>query len=175
MRVLTLIVVCAAALAVPASAAQVNPKALVLQQRDLPADFQLDRTKSGVLTNAEARDPVDPAFVTRAGRITGYFVQYVQPGRGSGIQSQVDLFRKPGGARMMLERVHESWLNLANGDPSGRARIGTEGWFFGGDVDTIVYWRYGRAAAYVLGINMSKQRTLALARLQQRRIAAALR
>jgi opacity protein-like surface antigen len=175
MRVLTLIAVCAAAFAVTASAAQVNPKALVLQQRDAPAGFQLDRTKSGLLTNAEVRDPSDPTFEARAGRTTGYFVQYVQRGTGSGVQSQVDLFRKPGGARMLLERVHASWLKLANGDPWGRARIGTEGWYFGGDVDSAVYWRYGRAVGFVLGIGMSRQQTLALARLQQRRIAAALR
>jgi hypothetical protein len=160
--------------ALPASAAQVEPRALVLQRSDVPADFRLDPTKSGAVPNAEVPDPYDPAFVARTGRITGYFVQYVQPGAGVGLQSRADLFRKPGGARMMLARVHEGWLKLAYGDSWGRVRIGAEGWFFGGDVDTAVYWRHGRVFALVLGINMTKARTLELARKQQRRIAAAL-
>ena len=160
--------------ALPASAAQVDPKGLVLQRSDVPANFRLDPAKSGVVPNSDVRDPSDPTFVSRAGRVTGYFVQYVEPGAGSGLQSQVDMFRKPGGARMMLARVHQAWLKLAHGDPWGRVRIGNEGWFFGGQVDTAVYWRNGRAVGLVLGINLSKKRTLALARKQQRRIAAAL-
>jgi hypothetical protein len=160
--------------AVPASAAPVDPRALVLQRSDVPVEFRLDPARSGVVSNSEVPTPDDPSFVARAGRTTGYFVQYVLPGAGSGLQSQVDLFRKPGGARMMLARVHESWLKLANGDQWGRVRIGNEGWFFGGQVDTAVYWRHGRAAALVLGINLNKKRTIALARKQQRRIAAAL-
>jgi hypothetical protein len=168
------IVLLALLFAIPASAARVDPKRLVLQQRDVPAGFRLDLTKSGVLTNAEVADPSDPTFMARAGRVTGYFVQYVHPLTGAGLQSQVDLFRKPGGARMMLARVHESWMRLANGDPWGRVRIGDEGWYFGGLADTAVYWRDGRAVGLVLGISLSKARTIALARKQQRRIAAAL-
>jgi hypothetical protein len=175
MRALTLSVVCIGlVLALPAAAAQVNPKALVLQQRDVPAGFQLDRTRSGPATNADVRDPSDPSFQARAGRISGYFVQYVQPGVGVGVQAQVDLFRNRGGARMQLGRLHEGWLKLAAGDPWGRVRIGDEGWFFGGDADTAVYWRQGRAVGHLLGISMTKQQTLALARKQQRRMAAAL-
>lgn len=160
--------------ALPASAARVDPKGLVLQRSDVPVGFRLDPARSGVVPNPEFRTPDDPSFAARAGRVTGYFVQYVQPGAGSGLQSQVDLFRKPGGARMMLARVHEGWLKLARGDPWGSVRIGNGGWFFGGQVDTAVYWRHGRAVGLVLGINLSKSRTIALARKQQRRIAAAL-
>jgi hypothetical protein len=157
----------------PASAAQVDPKRLVLQRSDVPADFRLDLTKSGPVPNTEVRIPYDPTFVARTGRISGYFVQYVQQG-GTGLQSQADLFRKPGGARMMLARMHEGWLKLANGDPWGRVRIGDEGFFFGGQVDTAVYWRHSRAVGLVLGINLSKARTVALARKQQQRIVSAL-
>lgn len=160
--------------ALPASAARVDPKGLVLQRSDVPAGFRLDLSKSGVVSNAETADPSDPTFMARAGRITGYFVQYVQPRTGSGLQSQVDLFRKPGGARMMLGRVHGSWMRLANGDPWGRVRVGDEGWFFGGQVDTAVYWRRGRAVGLVLGINLGKARTVALARKQDQRIAASI-
>jgi hypothetical protein len=160
--------------ALPASAAQLDPKRLVLQRSDVPTDFRLDLARSGVVPNSDVEAPADPTFAARTGRITGYFVQYVHAGTGSGLQSQVDLFRKPGGARMMLARVHEGWQRLANGDPRGRVRIGDEGFFFGGQVDTAVYWRHGRAAGLVLGISLSKARTVALARKQQRRIAAAL-
>jgi hypothetical protein len=75
---------------------------------------------------------------------------------------------------MMLARVRENWVRLAPSDPSSRARIGTEGWVFGGPVDTLVFWRYGRAFALVLGVNVNKQQTLVLARKQQQRIAARL-
>lgn len=175
MRLVTAVAVAAATLVVPASAAEVDPKALVLQQRDVPAGFRLDDAKSGVLANEEVRASDDPAFIGRSGRITGYLVQYAQREHGIGLQSRVDLFRRSAGARMMLARVHRSWQRLAPTDPSGRARIGDEGWVFGGPVDTIVFWRSGRAFALVLGVNLTKKPTLALARIQQRRIAAALR
>lgn len=38
--------------AVPASAADVDPQLLVVRQADVPARFQLDRDESGVRTNA---------------------------------------------------------------------------------------------------------------------------
>lgn len=174
MRVMLFAAVCASALAVPASAAQVDPKALVVQQRDVPAEFRLDRAQTGVVTNSEVRVPYEPTFVARSGRITGYVVQYVHPDRDTGVQSGADVFRRPAGARMMLARGRETWRKLAQGDPWGRAGIGTESWALGGSVDTIVLWRYDRIFAVVLGVGMTKQRTLALARIQQRRIAAAL-
>jgi hypothetical protein len=173
MRALTLFAVCAAfVLAVPASAGGLDPRALVLQQADVPAGFQLDRAQSGIQTNTDLRDD---AFVARSGRITGYLAQYVQRQPSSGVQSRVDLFRRPAGARMMLAKAKDWWRRFGQGEPPPRrGQIGAESWIFGGFVDTVVIWRYGRAYALVLGVGMTKQRTLALARAQQRRIAAAL-
>lgn len=174
-RLATLAIVCAAALVSAASAGNVDPRALVLQQRDVPAGFERDHAQSGALPNDDVRFSDAKAFVTRSGRVGGYLAQFVERDRGIGLQSRVDLFRRPAGARMMLARVYDRWQQLASTDPYGRVRIGTEGWVFGGPVDTIVFWRSGRTFAWVLGVNMTRQPTLALARKQQRRIAAVLR
>jgi hypothetical protein len=164
-------------LAVPASAAAVHPRALVLQRADVPAEFVLDRAESGVRRNDGAffPDGDNEAFVARSGRITGYVAQYVKRGRDVGIQSSVDVFRRPVGARMMLVRVHGWWRRLGGGNPGRRGDISAESWVYAGSIDTVVLWRFGRIYGSVLGFGLSEDRTLALARVQQRRIAAALR
>jgi hypothetical protein len=168
------IALCVAVVVVlPAAAAELDPKTLVLQQADVPARFQLDRAQSGVRTNANAGE--DAKFLARSGRITGYVAQYVQRQPSRGVQSRVDLFRRPAGARLMFARANEKWRRFTQGEPRQRGRIGTESWIYGGFVDTVVIWRYGRAYAFVLGLGMTKERTLTLARKQQSRIAAALR
>ena len=57
-----------------------------------------------------------------------------------------------------------------------RLTIGDEGWLYGdrkGDVITFVVWRTGRVFSAVVGAGVARPHTLSLARLQQRRIAAA--
>jgi hypothetical protein len=175
MRFATIAALCAASvLVLPASAARVEPKSLVLQQADVPAGFQLDRSRSRPRTSAEL-SRTDPKFVSRSGWLGGYLVQYVQPGGiGVGVQSTADLFRRPAGTKLMYARFQKFWRELSQAEPGARANIGTESWYYGGSVDTVVFWRYRRAFAFVLGVNMSKKKTLALARVQQRRMVAAL-
>jgi hypothetical protein len=162
-----------AALSVPASAAQIDPRTLVLRQSDVPEELRRDPTSSAVISNADRRD-FGARFVARAGRITGYVATYADG--GIAVQSWADLFRAPRGAQMMLARDHGKWQALGPPDDRwARAGIGAESWVsrrFA--VNTVVLWRYGRVYAGVHS-NLGSRRTLALARLQQRRIAAALR
>lgn len=176
MRALLVASTAAVALAMPASAADVNPRALVLRQSDVPAELRLDRRASGLRTNGEESqgDRGAKAFVTRAGRIVGYVARYVHPGRDQGIESRADVFRDPKGARLMLNRFDAFWRQLAPGIPRARAGIGAESWVYSGSIDSVVAWRHGRVFGSILGVGMTRERTLALARLQQRRIAGAL-
>jgi hypothetical protein len=59
------------------------------------------------------------------------------------------------------------------------ARIGDESllyrWKLSGDAYTVVVWRFRSVFAVIGGEDLGTQRMLTLARVQQRRIAAALR
>lgn len=55
------------------------------------------------------------------------------------------------------------------------AGVGTESWVYWNSLYAVVYWRYSNVWSGVSGTGLGKARTLALAREQQRRIAAALR
>jgi hypothetical protein len=59
-----------------------------------------------------------------------------------------------------------------------RSRIGAEAWVYRGRTSVmfaVVIWRHGRVFAGIAGQGISVDRTLALARAQDRRIAAGLR
>lgn len=175
-----LFVAIAAALlvAVPASATEVDPKLLVLQQADVPAGFQLDRDESGVRTNAgEAKSgPEARALIARAGRVTGYEASWSK--ESITLQSRVDLCERSAGARVVFDYI-EDGMKLAGikglrREPAG---IGSESWVYwaGPRGLTLVAWRHGRVFAGIVGLGLTKARALALARVQQRRITAALR
>jgi hypothetical protein len=90
-------------IALPASAAAVDPHALVLRQADVPGRFSVDSRASEVTSNACYSSHGLRKLVARTGRITGYRrVFRVGRSRIEVIQSQVDLFRRPDGARSFL-------------------------------------------------------------------------
>ena len=179
-RLLVLVLVSVGVLAATASAATVDPKLLVLGQADVPAGFRLDR--ESLLTNAKeaAREPRLGALYKRSGRITGYESAFetVDGGSGPSIESRADLFRQRAGARTYFSAFdHEMKLAGIAHLARTRAKIGSQGLVFNGtavDSDyTLVFWRHGRAVGAVLGLDIGQARTLRLARLQERRIAAA--
>lgn len=184
MRSLLVAITATAVLAVPAAAADVNPKALVLPQSEFPAGFRLDPPNTMVLSNQyESRTSEARTLIARSGRLTGYRVTAARTAGPefrlvAAIESRADLFRQAEGARYMLR-----WFDrdLRDHDPNKRlerldAGIGVEAWVYTSIPGlTLVVWRHGRVFARVTTIAVSRKQTLALARKQQRRIAAALR
>jgi len=180
MRSLLVAVAAVALFAVPAGAGELNPRTLVLRQSDVPG-WQLDVSNSGPRSNKRESegDPELRALFTRAGRLSGYEVIY---NRGAPeISSRADVFRRPDGAHMFL-RWFEKQLRMASGaalrpTPQG---IGAEGWVWTSRVpslgrSTIAVWRHGRIFAGLSAAGLSRERTLSLARSQDRRITSGLR
>ena len=167
-----------ALLVAPLAAAQVDPGRLVLRGSDVPSGFRLDSGVSGVRTNAmESRAPVVRRLIARSGRTTGYQSRFDNEKRA--IRSRADLFRRPGGARLFLEFFDEE---MRKGGIAGlvrlRVRVGAGGWLYTGRsvaAFVLVVWRHDRVFGGLMTTGLSRARTIALARAQQRRIAAALR
>ncbi len=107
---LAIVAALAAALLVsPALASEVDPKALVLGERDVPKGFRIDPSESGVRTNAlEAKEhPESRAPFQRMRRVIGYQALYA---RGeSRIEARSDLFRDAAGARDFLLLTEREW------------------------------------------------------------------
>lgn len=165
---------------VPAWAAQVDPQTLVLHQMDVPAGFELDRDGSGLRTNdSEAKgDRRLPALLKRWGRVTGYETEYDR--REATLTSRADLFRAPDGPVLMMAYVVEDAKKSGiKGLRRSPVRIGAGGWLYGGGSGSgafnLVIWRHQRVFAGLVAFGIEKGRMLALARAQQRRIAAAVR
>ncbi len=169
----------AAALALPATGASPEPRALVLQRADVPG-WRLDLDNSGPRSNKSETesDPELRSLFRRAGRLNGYEAIYNR--RAAEISSRADVFRQPEGARMLL-RWFEKQLSAFRGalrrTPAG---IGAEGWMLTFreppiGSSTVVVWRRGRIFAGLWTTGVSAERTVSLARVQDRRIAAVLR
>ena len=186
MRWLAVAVIAAAIHAVPASAADIDPKGLVLTRADLPPGYQLNRQYTYVLSNARFSRGVraNEELVARSGRVTGYRARYdTKVGeRIRTVMSQTDVFRRPEGARVLLLRVDalERKYNARRGLQAygrERANIGGESWVYWSGYPgyyVFVAWRHGRFLGTIHSWGVGKERTLALARTQQRRIAAAV-
>ena len=174
----------ASVLAVPASAASVDPRVLVLHQIDVPARYFFDEDNSLLiptpLVGSLGKEPVYRAL-RRNGFVSGYFARFVNSGppRWRYVDSAAFVFRQPQGARGYLPWMVKSGLPQSG----GRARpinLGDEALLYASnsrEIGTAVIWRHGRVVAYVHCSQMTEHRALALAhaRKQQRRIAAALR
>jgi hypothetical protein len=178
MQRLVLIACAAAVLVAPAAAATVDPRSLVLQQADVPRGFQLDREDSGVRSNAaeSAGQPEVRALFARSGRLTGYEIAY---GRGgTRIEARADVFRSAAGARTLFEWYNRELPKAGlRGLRSSAIRVGAAGRLYSGSTGSpfnLVVWRYDRVFAGVVGLGVTRARTIALARVQQRRISAAL-
>jgi hypothetical protein len=171
--------VMASALALPASAAEVDPRALVLRPADVPAGFRLDREDSGVRSNElEAKEyPETRAFFTRWRRVTGYQASYER--RAAKIEARSDVFRTGAGAQALLDWVDREWRKAGiSGQKRAAIGIGTGGriyWSGGSVKQTLVLWRHGRVFSGLNALSISRSQTLVLARTQERRITAALR
>jgi hypothetical protein len=184
MRVALLTGIAAAALAVTAptmtvaATADLDPRSLVLRQADVPAGFRLDRNGSGVRSNAEesAGQPEVRRMFARSGRVTGYEAAF--DSAAAQLESRADVFRKPAGARLLLDWFdRELRMSGLRGLRRASIRIGAAGWVYAGPSPSpfvLVVWRYDRVFAGVVTRGLTRARTIALARAQQRRIAAAL-
>jgi hypothetical protein len=165
-------------LTLPASAATIDPKQLVLAPSDVPAGFRLDRAETGIRTNQlEAKEyPETRQRFRRWRRVIGYQAAY-RGDHASGIEARADLFRDASGAHeLQLWADREYQRSGTSGLTRARAGIGTESvifWGGGAKGHAVVIWRYQRVWAGIAGIGMGKRPTLALARIQQRRIAVA--
>lgn len=169
----------ALALAVPAAAARIDPATLVLSQADVPAGFRLDREGSGIRSNAtEARnDRRLGAQFRRWGRVTGYEAEFDRA--DATISCRADLFATARGAREMFELFEREVAKSGIlGLERTRIGLGAGGWVYGGGsaaAFVLVAWRDGRVFAGIAATGVSRKQTIALARTQQRRIAAALK
>ena len=181
MRLVLVVLVLLGTLTLPASAAAVDPRLLVLQEADVPPGFELDADDTGVQTNARAARGADAptrALLRRSGRITGYQADYDFD--DAMIRSRVDVFRQLDGAVLVLDAAARAFdTSGIRGMRRSPLRIGAEGWVFGqpsaSSTLTYVVWRYDRIYAGVAAWGVGKARAIALARTQQRRIASALR
>lgn len=170
----------AALLALPAGAASIDPRTLVLARSDLPTGYRLARDESGLRTNEqESKDSREAReLVVRSGRLTGYETTWGK--RGIMVQSRADLCRRPSGARILfdfvVQEMRKSGIKGLRRAPAG---VGAESWIYsGGDSRVsgfaLVVWRYDGVFAGIVGIGLSRTLALDLARKQQRRIAKAL-
>jgi hypothetical protein len=179
MRVVAAGVVALSVLVGSATAGTVDPRALVIRPADVPAGYQLERSESGLRTNAvEAKENTEMApLFRRWGRVTGFQLIFERGERT--IEARTDLFRAASGAgRMLVWSERQSRLAGVQGLRGARADVGDEGWIFWTTAqwtETYVYWRFGRAWSAVGGRGQTRGQALAFARLQQQRIAAALR
>jgi hypothetical protein len=181
MRLVVVALVLLGTLALPASAAEADPSLLVLREADVPAGFKLDPDQTGVLSNAsqaKGAEAAERALLRRSGRTTGYESDFDL--RDTKIKSRADVFRKAQGAKLVLNAAARAFdISGVQGMRRTPVRIGDEGWVYGGpsrsSTVNFVVWRYDRVYAGVAVWGVTKARTIAMARTQQRRIAAALR
>ena len=166
-----------ALVAAQALAASVDPSVLALRQADVPAGFTLDRSDSGVRSNAsEAKEsPEAKRFFARWHRLTGY--QTVWHRREQRIEARADVFASAAGSQKLLGWADRQLrLSGIKGLERVRVRVGAGGWMYRGGFDgqAVVIWRYRHVWAGIGVRRISPTLTLDLARKQQRRIAAAL-
>jgi hypothetical protein len=174
----------AAVLALPASAAGVDPRLFVLRQIDVPPRYDFDEDNSLLIPSgarlAGVPDESAKALV-RLGFVGGYIARYTNygPPRWRYVNSVAFVFREAKGARSYLPLMVKSGF-AQGGGRARRVNLGDEALLYSSSsrsTGTAIIWRHGRVVAYVSCSQMTEHRALALAqaRKQQRRIAAELR
>jgi hypothetical protein len=161
-----------------AAAAQPDPEGLVLRQSDMPRGYSLDRDESGLRTNAlEAKEY--PQLRSKFGawrRIVGYQVEYERDDETIG--SRADLFRGRSGPQSMLVWFRKELRKSTLPARATKLELGDEAWLYrwklAGDQFGLIVWRFRTVFALVGASELRTARTIALARTQQRRIAAAV-
>jgi hypothetical protein len=156
-------------------------KGAVLQPDDLPRVFiQFDEGRQ-VRADSPAGERSDPE---RFGRIEGWKARYRRPGSATTrgplvIESRVDVFESADGAQDELEAIAESGFRRVEDPPLGDAARAFE--TAPGGTGAVRYylvaWREDNATALLFVNGFERRLTLAdvlaLARRQQRRLAAA--
>ena len=160
--------------------AAVDPTTMVLRKTDVAGGYTVLRANTGPLPNTKAAQG-NRELITGFkawGRITGYSVEY-QGGIKGTIGSRVDLFRGRRGAGSFLDWVAKNTPpNTGLAFVRREAGLGDEAFVFrkdfGSTVFVVVEWRYRNVSAHVGADSVGVKGAIALARIQQRRIAAAL-
>ncbi len=181
MRRLSAILLAAAVVATAAGAATIDTRLLVLQKPDVPATFRLDRDASRYWPNAAlARSaPEIRKLLTSSGRISGYTATYENG--VPAIVSAAHLFRKGAGAHIFYagENAQQQALNAERVKRGVRAYrheslvLGDEASLYRSTQApkfTLVLWRTGRVVGSLSTWGLGRDRTVALARVQQRRV-----
>lgn len=163
----------------PASGAGSTPRAWRFGRVTSLRGFVLDRDASGPRTNESkaSGDRRARALFKRWGRISGYQTEYKR--QEATLTSRVDLFRTSRGVELFIAYiVEEAKKSGIKGLRRSPVRIGAGGWFYGGGSGSsaigFVVWRHTRVFAGVVALGIPRTPILALARAQQRRIAAAV-
>ena len=165
-------------LAVGGAGARLEPRALVLQSSEVPAGYELQERSSGDIRAVGA-----PDVLARPGLIGGYYATYwnTRAATSKVIVSASYLYRSPAGAKAALSATErEARRNAPVSLERRRIQIGSGGMLYTAhsrERATAVLWRFDRVLAV---LNCSSQLdheklALALAKTQQRRVAAALR
>ena len=179
MRYVAATVLALAIVGTPVAAAEPDPSRLALRQADVPSGFRVDARHTGIRTNSSqiGQYPQARDLFARSGRTTGYEIQFDKGDLMIG--ARVDVFRTKTGARIFFDwYVSEVRKAGVKGLVRTRVRIGAGGWLYQSPhtaVFALVLWRHDRVSSGVVATGLSSQRAVALARLQQRRIAAGLR
>ena len=172
-----------------ASAARVDARLLVLRTSDLPTGFKVDRGSTRYWSNAAFANGKSRLrkLASDAGRVSGYSVGWDHGGGAPSrtILSVSDLCRSGAGAHLIFrdDDDEQRRVNAERVKKGGRAykrrapAIGNEAalyWSAAGPRFTFLVWRTGRAVLGVVAWGITPEKTVALARLQQRRVETAL-
>jgi hypothetical protein len=184
-RRLSALLLAAAFLATAAGASTVDTRLLVLQRTDVPATFGLDRDASRYWSNAAlARSaPEVRKLLASSGRISGYTATYEDG--APAIVSAAHLFRKGAGAHVFYagENARQRALNAERVRRGGQAYrheslvLGDEASFYRSTrapTVMLLVWRTGRVVGSLSTWGLGRDRTVALARVQQRRVEKTL-
>jgi hypothetical protein len=172
-----------AALAVPASAASIDPRLFVLGRTDVPGGYVFDWQNSMLLSRAMVDQSTneESRLLRRLGFQGAYLATYLNtaPPKWKFLHSGAYVFRDARGARAFVRFARDAGLTPFD-KRGGRVDLGDEAWVYPASSSTdgtTVVWRFRRVVAYVSGTAMARHRAVVLAHAtrQQRRIAAALR
>ena len=165
-------------LAAGTAAARLAARTLVLQSTEVPAGYELQKGSSGDIRAVGA-----PDVLARPGLVGGYYATYWNTRAGSArtIVSASYVYRSPAGARAALAATErEARRNAPASLAIRQLRIGSGGVLYTAPTKeraSAVLWQFDRVLAVLnCGSQLDHETlALALARKQQRRIAAALR
>ena len=171
----------------PASATEAirDPKDLVLHPSEVPDGFKLESNATRYVSNAAfaQRQTRIRQLVVRSGRVSGYQATYSQRTENATrtIVSIVHLCRQAAGAHVLFSsaEAEQRRFNAARVQRGGRAYRYAQGvlsdesfvyWKGRRPYYTIMLWRSGRTVAVISSWGLGRQRSIEIARAQERRI-----